>query len=125
VDCITYIDLRSDMGFKVLYLVFCLCADDTATPKLRSLSTDIIELEERRRFVSPQIIKERLNELQSVVKRILARGIEPKGLDSSSLRSIIQNLIKTTETWMIDDGFMTEWVSSSSEDEEGSWGSGD
>jgi len=128
VSCTTPIDLRSDAAFQALYLVFCLCADDTATPKLRSLSTDIIGLERRRRFMSPRIIEERLNELQSVVNRVLVRGIEPRGLASSSLRSIIQKLIRNTETWIddgTDDGFMTEWVSSCSEDEDDSWGSDD
>jgi len=103
--CITSIDLSS---FEALYLVFCLCADDTATPKLRSLSTDIIEWGEQPRSISPERANRCLNELQSVVKHILVRGIEPKGLESSSLRSVIQNLIKTTETWMIDDGLLTD-----------------
>ena len=117
-DCITSIDGRLDAGFKTLYLVFCLCADDTATPKLRSLSTDIIESGDRSNFTSSQTVKERLDELQSIAKRIHVRGIEPKGADSSSLRSIIPTLIKTTVTWMIEAGSMTEWVSSCSEDED-------
>ena len=119
VGCITSILCSS---FEALYLIFCLCADDTATPKLRSLSTDIIEWGEKPRFISPEGANQRLNELQSVVKRILVRGIEPKGLESSSLRSIIQNLIKTTVTWMIDDGWIPD---SSTSDEVDSWESGD
>ena len=76
-------------GFEALYSVFCLCADDTTTPKLRSLSTDVVVLETRYMFKSPQFINECLIKLQSAVERTLARGIDPKGLDSSSLRSIL------------------------------------
>jgi len=119
VGCMTSILCRS---FGGLYLVFCLCADDTVTPKLRCLSTDIIKWGEQPRFISPERVNRRLNELQSVVKRIIVRGIEPKGLESSSLRSVIQKLIETTETWMIADGWITDLLTY---DDVDSWESGD
>jgi len=102
--CMSPLRVTPDAPFRMVYLVFCLRADDTATPNLRSLSTDIIDLEARRSFITPgkaylQIGKERLDELQSVVNRVLMRGIEPKGLDSSPLRSIIQKL--NSMTWTI------------------------
>ena len=107
VDCTPSIHL-SIAGFEALYSVFCLCADDTTTPKLRSLSTDVIVSETRYRLKSPQFIKECLTKLQSVVERILVRGIDPKGLDSSSLRLILRKMIEITETWIIGDRNMTK-----------------
>ena len=93
VGCATPIRLRQCRTFEALYSVFCLCADDTATPKLRSLSTDITESANMDRVLPPPVLKTRINELHSVVKRILVRGVDPKGLDSSSLQLNLQELI--------------------------------
>jgi len=42
VGCMTSLHVRPDVRFKAVYFVFCLYADDTTTPNLRSVSTDII-----------------------------------------------------------------------------------
>jgi len=95
-------------GFEALSLVFRLCADDTATPKLRLLSTDITADSEEGNALSPtQTVKERLNELQSVVELTLVRRIDPKGLNSCSLHLILQILIKRVESWVTEVTYQT------------------
>ena len=83
-------------SIETLFLVLRLCADDTATPMLISLFTDVTAVMDLvgRKLISPQIVKKQLSQLESIVERILVRGIDLKGYDSSSVHSIFQETIK-------------------------------
>ena len=91
--CATPISLEVYPGFDGLHSVLSLCADATATPKLRLLVVDLTNLEEECRLSSTETVWKRFNELLSVVKLIVVRGIDPKGLDSSLLLPALQRLV--------------------------------
>jgi hypothetical protein len=97
--CTTPICREQHPGYDSLHLFLSICADATATPKLRSLTMDITDLEEGQRWFSTKIVRERLNELQPVVKLIHERGIDPKGLNSSLLLPALQRLVQNASTW--------------------------
>ena len=96
--CVTAINIRYHPSFDRLHSVLGLCADATATPKLRLLTADITELEETRRLLPTKVVRRRLKELLSVVKLIAVRGIDPKRLDSSSLLPAFHKLVKKADT---------------------------
>jgi len=100
--CATPINLEHDTGFGALHWVLRLCAAKAVTPRLRSISMDITDLEEERRLLSTKTVRKRLYDLQTIVDRIVARGIDVKGLGSSSLQPSLRKLIKNVETWVLE-----------------------
>ena len=99
--CTTPINVRYHSGFDGLHSVFSLCADARATPKLRLLTADITELKETRRLDPTEVVRRRLKVLLSVVKLIPVRGIDPKGLDSSSLLPALHWLVEVSRvSWI-------------------------
>jgi len=82
-----------------LSLILRLCADDTATPMLNSLSMDVAGVMDmvENKGMSPRIAKEHLSQLQSTMELILVRGLDLKGCSSSLLHSILQELINFEE----------------------------
>jgi len=114
IHCISPINSHRPDGFDGVYSVFCLCADDIVTPKLKVLLTDITEWEDK--LLSMHDVKKRLNQLQSVVELVHVRGVDPKGINSSSLHSTLQKLITNAGTWLTEEG-CTDWSSSGGEDQ--------
>ena len=77
-----------------------LCTEATATAKLRLLAADISVLKEQRQLPLTKTVWKCLNELQSVVKLIPLRGIDPKGPESS-LSPAFKRLVKDANLWVL------------------------
>jgi len=97
--CAIPISFARHTSTKTLFYILRLCANDTATPMLSSLFVDVAgvtDLVEKKR-ISPRSAKKHLGQVQSTVELILVRGLDVKGCSSSSLHSILQELINIEE----------------------------